>query len=56
MSQQPVVHPSPHLSQGDLQLLNKDFPAGPAGPPNPNTSPHCNHLALCPVGGFFPFK
>src|SRR5882724_4121453 len=50
MSQQPVVHPSPCPSQRDVQILNKDFPAGPASPPHPNTNPHCNHLALCPIG------
>jgi len=37
MSQQPLVHPSPHPSQMDVQILI-----------TPNTNPHCDHLALCP--------
>ena len=43
MSQQPVVYPSPHPSQGDVQNMNTIFPSI-----CPSTNLHCNHLAHCP--------
>src|SRR5467141_2343704 len=50
MSQQSLVHSSPHPSQRNVLLENTVFPMGPAPPTHPNTNPHCNSLALCPAG------
>ena len=46
----PIVHPSPHPSPGDVQIKNIDFIAGAAPPIHTNIDPHCNFLALCPLG------
>src|SRR5882724_1264440 len=50
MSQQHVVHPSPHPSLRDLQKLNTLFLDGNNPPAHRNTNLHCNSLALCPPG------
>jgi len=50
MSQQPVVHPSPHPSLGDVQNLNTLFLDGNNPPTCPNTNLCCNSLAFCPPG------
>src|SRR5882724_8533153 len=50
MSQQPVVHPSPCPSLGDVQKLNTLFHDGKNPPAHPNTDLCCNRLALCPLG------
>jgi len=50
MSQQPVVHPSPCPSLGDVQKFNTLFFDGNNPPTCPNTDLCCNSLALCPPG------
>src|SRR5882724_10059195 len=46
----PYVHPSPHPSQQDAQIINYVFPMGAPFPTCPNMDPQCNHLALCSPG------